>query len=88
MGLRRRVEITIQRRELTLNLTGKPAEPQFCPSCHSEVTMLPVELAAKASGISTRMLFRWIEQDRVHYTELSDGTVLVCEKSLPVDKNK
>jgi Helix-turn-helix domain len=82
MGLRRRVEITIQRRELILSVGGKPPQPELCPSCHCEVNMLPVEAAAKAFGISPRTLYRWIEQDRVHYRELNDGTILVCEKSL------
>jgi len=82
MGLRRRVEITIQRRQLVLSVGGKPPERELCPSCQCEVSMLPVEAAAKASGVPARRLYRWIEQGRVHYRELSDGTVLVCEKSL------
>lgn len=82
MGLRRRLEITIQRRELTLSVAGKAPAPELCPSCQCEVNMLPVDVAAKAAGISPRTLYRWIEQDRVHYRELSDGTILVCEKSL------
>lgn len=82
MGLRRRVEITIQRRELTMSLSGQAPLSERCPACNCEVNMLPVEVAAKASGASPRMLYRWIEQERVHYRELSDGTVLVCENSL------
>lgn len=60
----------------------QPEVLELCPSCQCEVKMLPVEAAAKASGVSPRILYRWIEQDQVHYRELSDGTVLVCEKSL------
>lgn len=82
MGLRRRLEITVQRRELTLSLAAQPPVAELCPTCRREVRMLPVELAAKASGISPRMLYRRIERDQVHYRELSDGTVLVCENSL------
>ena len=82
MGLRRRVEITIQRRELSLSLRSQSPVAERCASCQCEVNMLPVELAAKASGVSPRTVYRWIEQDRVHYRELSDGTVLVCENSL------
>jgi hypothetical protein len=73
MGLRRRVEITILRSELTLGVTNQSA---------CEVHMLPVELAARASKVSPRIVYRWIEQNQVHYRELSDGTVLVCENSL------
>lgn len=45
--------------------------------------MLPAEIVAKAYGISTRTLYRWIEQNLVHFRECSDGTVLVCEHSIP-----
>jgi hypothetical protein len=44
--------------------------------------MLPVELAAKVAGVSPRTLYRRIEQGKVHFRELSDGAVLVCENSL------
>jgi len=83
MGLRRRVEITIQRRELTVTRGGPTTAVERCPACDREVNMIPVDLAAKAAGVSPRTLYRWIEQNKVHFRELSDGAVLVCENSLP-----
>lgn len=83
MGLRRRVEITIQRRELTLAQSGPPVVTEWCPACDREVRMLPIEMAAKAAVVSPRTLYRWVEQSKVHFRELSDGTVLICENSLP-----
>ncbi|HEY6371687.1 MAG TPA: hypothetical protein VIX37_13995 [Candidatus Sulfotelmatobacter sp.] len=83
MGLRRRVEITIQRRELTLAQGGPPVVTERCPACDREVNMLPIELAARAAVVSPRTLYRWVEQNRVHFRELGDGTVLICENSLP-----
>jgi hypothetical protein len=83
MGLRRRVEITIQRRELTLAQGSQPSVREHCTFCNCTVQMLPVEWAAKAAGVTPRTLYRWVEQSRVHFRELSNGTVLVCEKSLP-----
>lgn len=83
MSVRRRVEITIERRELSLSAAGQAATTELCPSCQCEVNMLPVDVAAKASGISPRILYRWIEQDRVHYRELADGSVLICKNSIP-----
>jgi len=82
MGLRRRVEITIQRRELTVTRGAQLPVVERCPVCDREVNMMPVELAAKAAGVSPRTLYRWIEQNKVHFRELSDGAVLVCENSL------
>ncbi len=83
MGLRRRVEITIQRRELTLAHSGAQAVTERCAACDCEVNMLPIEMAAKAAVVSPRTLYRWVEQGRVHFRELGDGTVLICENSLP-----
>ncbi len=83
MGLRRRVEITIQRRELAVTRGEPVAVTERCPVCDREVNMMPVELAAKSAGVSPRILYHWIEQDKVHFRELSDGAVLVCETSLP-----
>lgn len=57
-------------------------EREVCPVCQVEVNMLPVVIAARLAGVSHRTLYRWIEEDRVHYRELGDGAVLVCEKSL------
>lgn len=83
MGLRRRVEITIQRRELKLAQGCQSPVTERCPACNCEVNMLPIELAARAAVVSPRTLYRWVEQGRVHFRELSDGTVLICENSLP-----
>ncbi len=84
MGLRRRVEITIQRRELSVTQGGPLPVTERCDICDCEVHMLPVELAAKAAGVSPRTMYRWVEQGKVHFRELADGVVLVCENSLPL----
>lgn len=83
MGLRRRVEITIQRRELTIAHCSAQAVTERCAVCDCEVSMLPIEMAAKAAVVSPRTLYRWVEQNKVHFRELSDGRVLVCANSLP-----
>ena len=33
---------------------------------------------------SKRAIYRWIESDRVHYSEGPNGSLLVCVKSLPI----
>jgi hypothetical protein len=82
MKRRRRVEITIQRREITTLQSLEMALRGRCAECQSEVNLLPVPLAARGAGVSPRTIYRWVEENRVHFSESSDGTVLICENSL------
>ena len=86
MRLRRRIQITIERRQVTWGHADQLPLLGLCPVCRSEVHMLSAEAAARAAGISPRMLYRWIEENRVHFQESNDGTVLVCENSLLPNK--
>jgi hypothetical protein len=43
--------------------------------------MLPVETAAAVTGFTPRMLYRWVEQETLHFIESPDGTVLLCAES-------
>jgi hypothetical protein len=84
MKRRRRLEITIHRHEVTavqvqlleMALRGR------CPVCQCDVNMLPVALFTKTAGVSPRTVYRWVEENQLHYVESSDGTVLICENSV------
>jgi hypothetical protein len=83
MKRRRRVEITIHRREVTfLHSLDTPLRLR-CSECRCDVNMLSVPLAASAAGVTPRTLYRWVEAHRVHFREATDGTVLICQNSLP-----
>ena len=83
MKRRRRLEITIHRHEVTALQPVEMALRARCPVCQCDVNMLPVALATKTAGVSPRTVYRWVEENQVHYRESSDGTVLICENSLP-----
>jgi predicted DNA-binding transcriptional regulator AlpA len=53
-----------------------------CPQCQCDANMLPVPWAAGIAGVSSRTIYRWVEENRVHFSESRDGTVLICENSL------
>ena len=75
------MEITIQRREVAV---PRPASLEdYCAHCGRTVKMLALPLAAKAAGVSTRTLYRWMGEDRIHFCEFPDGMVRICENSLP-----
>jgi hypothetical protein len=82
MKRRRRLEITIERHEVTALQTVEIGLRGRCSECRCEVNLLPPQLAAKAAGVSPRTVYRWVEEDRVHYRESSDGAILICENSL------
>jgi len=82
MKRRRRVEITILRREITTLQSLEMALRGQCAECQSEVNWLPVPLAARGAGVSPRTIYRWVEESQVHFRETTDGIVLICEKSI------
>lgn len=39
--------------------------------------------AATAARVSTRLIFKWVEADSVHFVETQAPSPLVCLRSLP-----
>jgi hypothetical protein len=77
----RRMKITVERERLLVVHQEKGSE-SWCAECNATVTMLrPVEAAAVAA-VSDRTIFRQIESQRLHFTETSQGAVLICLNSL------
>jgi predicted site-specific integrase-resolvase len=44
--------------------------------------MITTEQAAVMAGTGTRTIYRWIEAGAVHFSEISNGNLIVCAKSL------
>ena len=53
----------------------------YCEKCGTKVVMLPVETAAVVTGATPRMLYRWIDEEKLHFIESPDGMVLLCAES-------
>jgi hypothetical protein len=78
-----RTEITIEVDELLLIGTRRGGSVRiWCPECETEVAMVTPEQAAAAVGVSSRMIYRWMEEAKVHFTEEPGGSLLVCADSL------
>ncbi len=56
----------------------------WCPTCRAHVTMVTPDQAAVIGNTSARAIYRLIEGERVHYTEMPQSMMLVCVNSLPV----
>lgn len=54
----------------------------WCELCATDVVMIAPDLAAAISRQSTRTIYRWVEQGRLHYIDQSIGAGQVCLNSL------
>ena len=87
MATTRRTEITI---ETSRRLVVRPLRGSFrawCGGCLAEVRMITPNEAGALMNVSSRMIYQWIEDGRLHFTE-EVGTVLVCIVSLLPDESE
>ena len=81
---KKRTEITIEIDELIVikSQGGQSPKRVWCLACEAEVEMVTPEHAAGAAGVSSRTIYSWIEEGRLHFREEPGGPVLVCSGSL------
>ena len=78
-----RTEITIEVDELLLVKSHNGSSVQnWCPACAAEVAMVTPEQAAALADVSSRVIYRWVEQEKLHFTEEIGGSLLICADSL------
>lgn len=78
--MRRRVEVTVEVERITIG-QGNVLVNQWCSLCDATVAFAQPDHAAVACNVSTRAIYRWIEQGRVHFIDSAPGLV-VCLPSL------
>jgi hypothetical protein len=78
----RHIEISVERHEVSVLRPNRQAIILHCEGCGTKVEMLSVESAATITGRTPRMLYRWMEEDKLHFKESPDGRILLCAKSL------
>jgi hypothetical protein len=78
----RRKKITVETERLWVVARGGHGARGWCEACRAEVHMLGVEEAAALAGLGQRAVFRRVEDGRLHFTENSGGTLLICLNSL------
>lgn len=54
----------------------------WCAQCERQVKMVELREAAAISGLSARSAFRLVESGQLHFTETTDGALLICVNSL------
>jgi hypothetical protein len=79
----RRTEITVETKQvLVVRKLGVPILA-WCPGCAAEAKMVTPDEAAAITCTNSRMIYRWVEAEKVHSTETADGATLICLNSLP-----
>ena len=59
--------------------------PALCGRCATnDGIRVSHEQAAVLARVPVRAIYRWVESDRVHCSAGSNGSLLVCVKSLPI----
>ncbi len=80
----KRIEVTLEKREVLVVHRRKNFVNKQCPACAKPVWMATPEYAADVYGVKTRTVYQWVEAGLIHFTETPDGTLLVCLNSPPV----
>jgi excisionase family DNA binding protein len=53
-----------------------------CPICCQNVKMLTVSKAANDLGVTSRTIYLWVKQGRVHFRRTVTGQIRICQNSL------
>src|SRR3982750_4288024 len=81
----KRTETTIETHEFWT--IGRLLSPQQvrCDECEGSPDMITPEQAAVMARVTLRVIYRWVEDATVHFTETTDGRIFVClaDKELP-----
>jgi hypothetical protein len=81
-GPYRRTELRIEREQFTVHYQPGASYSGRCSRCGREVVMLTAEAAAVTVGATRREVYRWVEQDALHFQETTTGEVFLCSVSL------
>ncbi|SRR6266496_3287231 len=80
---RKRKEITIETERLVVVTGRKVSIVSWCRECNQRVKMVTVDEAATIAGASSRTVYRWADAGIFHFTETSEGRLLICFESIP-----
>lgn len=80
MEIKRKTEIFVETRRQFIISQPETDEQIFCPQCCE--TMLAAEQAAAFFGMSSRLVYQFVETGAAHFDETEAGAVMICLSSL------
>ncbi len=81
MITRKRTKITIETERLLI-VSRHHGAIDWCGVCNQRVRMISVDEAAALARLSSRTIYRWVEAERIHFIETTDGLLRICSNSL------
>jgi excisionase family DNA binding protein len=82
----RRVERDGERPQVFVINRAGVAEQMSCSRC-TESGMITADEAAVLQGVSTRVIYRWLEDGAIHFIETPQGQLFICLKTLVENTN-
>lgn len=82
MGKKRRTEFTVETTRRFILRRGGRSVRGWCQRCAEQVDIVNVEEAAAVAGVSSRTIYRWVEAEKIHFTETPEGWLLICLNSI------
>jgi excisionase family DNA binding protein len=83
MMRKKRTEITIETDRIVVISRRNLQAQSWCGACNKRVSMVTIDEAARLARVSARTVYRWVEDEKLHFTETSDGRLLICSESIP-----
>jgi len=71
-----------ERRQVVIINRPFVSPQQRCDKCTEPSGMITPDEAAALWRVSTRTVYRWLETGAIHFSEASQGTLLICLNSL------
>ena len=85
---KRILEVSLVKSETYVVRRNRRCVAFWCSICDREVEMLDPEDVSAMTGVSKREIYSDIEAGLAHFSESSDGTVLVCLSSVMKTRQK
>lgn len=82
MRTKRRTEITLETDRFVVLSRRASLITSWCAQCDQRVRMITVDEASAIAGVSSRTIYRWADGESLHFTETSEGRLLICFQSI------
>ena len=84
MRTTKRTEITIETDRIVVLSRRKVSVVSWCRECNRRVKMVTADEAASIAGVTSRTIYRWVDSEKLHFNETSQGSLLICCESIPL----